>query len=120
MTDNLNTLAASFAASKAHRDSRGAYSVQLTVLGSVAALVAATTIGYKPVTDDVKQFDSCIARVELKDPVTGVVQAALGINNSGRLWKDGKLADMAIEKVLAAVKPEHQQAAEKLMEQLGL
>lgn len=119
MTD-LNKLAASFQASKAHRDSRGAYSVQLTVLGSVAALVAATSIGYQPVTDDVKQFDSCIARVELKDPVTGAVQSALGINNSGRLWKDGKFSDMAIENVLKAVKPEHTQAAEKLMEQLGL
>lgn len=121
MTDKYKALAASFNAGKAHRDAKGANSVQMTVNGSIAALISAMDMGFVPV-DDVKrkQFDSCAARVELKDPVTGAITAALQINRTGGLWKEGVASDQLIEKVVAGITDAHRDAAEKLAEQLGL
>lgn len=111
----FDSLAASFAASAAHRANRGLSSIQLTQVGSVAVLVAAMEMGYTAPKGDVKQYDSCRARVEVVDPVTGVVLKALMVNAKGGLWKDGKLSDGIIEAVTAKVTDKHRQIAEELI-----
>lgn len=117
MTDQSSKLlVASFNAGKAYRAPFGAPAIQLTQVGSLAALLAAVDLGYEPVTTGVKQFNSCKVRVEMKDKVTGAIQAALMINSTGKLWKDGPLAAGAIEKVTAAVTDAHQKEAARLIE----